>query len=131
MLRPDRLGKEIVAARVQRLEMFVGIAFAGQENDRSGNEGFALADDRGEFRAGAARHVEIHEDQVRVEPVDVVEHGERVGDHHGLHAGLAQDRFGENRLRAIVFDDHDAVRIGLVRFGQLRDAGHDVAGLRR
>ena len=131
MLRADRLGQEIVAARVQRFEMLVGIVLAGEEHDRRRDERLALADQRGQLHAVDVGHVQIHQDQLGPEAIELVERGQPFGDRERLHAGLAQDRFGEERLRAIVLDDHDAKRMRALGVDQLADARDHVGGRRR
>jgi hypothetical protein len=114
VFRPDRLGQEIVAARVECLEVLFLVLLARQEHDRCRHEGFALADDRSQLHAVAGGHVQIHQDQLGLELVELVERRERVRAHARGHAGLAQDRLGEDRLGAVVFDDQHAIRIGAV-----------------
>ena len=131
VLGPDRLGQEIVAAGIERLEVLFLVVFAGQEHDRRVDERFALADDRGQFHARTVGHIQVHQDQLGIELAELVERGERIGRSQRAHAGLAQDRLGEDRLRAVVLDDQHAERIGRVGVQQFGDAAHDLARLRR
>ena len=65
-----------------------------------------------------------------MEVFELIERGERIGDRIRAHAGLAQDRFGKDRLRTIVLYDEHAERIGIFRVEQFGYALHHVARLR-
>ena len=62
--------------------------------------------------------------------VELIQRSERIGYRAGAHAGLAQDRLGEDRLRAVVFDDQHANGSALSASSSSRDARHHVLGLR-
>ena len=102
--------------------------FARQEHDRRVGEALALADQRGQLHAVAVGHVQVHQDQLRPELLEGVERRQRVHHRDGVHAGLAQDRLREQRLRAVVLDDHHAVGLGGVGLDQLLDARAQFAG---
>jgi hypothetical protein len=118
VLGPDRLGQEVVTADAQCLVMLVLIALAGQEHDRRVQELVPFADQGGEFGAVALRHVEVHQHQIGPEALQRRHHVEGLGDHQRLHPGIAQDRLGEQCLRAVVFHHQDAELLVLRAAGQ-------------
>jgi hypothetical protein len=79
--RPDRLGEEVVAAGLDRVELHVVAALAGQEHDRRVQEDVLLADQRGQLDAARAGHVQVHQHQVGAELLHRRHYVERL-EHH-------------------------------------------------
>ncbi len=108
--RADRLGEEVVGAAVEHFELALRVRVAGQEHDRQQLLTGLLADQRGQADAVQLGHVQIHQDQIRVIVLDRLRHAG--GGHLDLrmHPGAVQHALREQGLRAVVFDDEDAVR---------------------
>ena len=75
------------------------------------------------------RHVQVHQDQVGVEAVQGFQNVQRVEHHVGLHAGVAQDAFGEQGLVAVVFDDKHAEGFAAAGADQLAQALEHLGGI--
>ncbi len=63
-----------------------------------------------------------------MELIELVQNQRRLADRNRLHAVLAQDRFGEQGLRAVILDDHDAIGIGILGDLQLAHARQHLVG---
>ena len=107
--RPDRLGQEVVGAAFEHFELAFRIRIAGEKHDRQQLERRLLADQCGQAHAILAGHVQVHQDQVRVEAGDRVDHPVRLHLHLGLHPGPVQHALGEQGLGAVVLHDQHAV----------------------
>ncbi len=128
VLRPDRLGEEVVAAGVERREMLFFVLFAREEDDRYADEAFPLADDRRELHTVHVGHVKVHQDQIGLELVEYREHPQGIGLGARLEPGVAQDRLREESLGAIVFDHQHTVGVGGLRSQMLAHVTHQRCG---
>ena len=94
-------------------------------------EGFLLADQRGQLDAVGAGHVEVHQHQVGAELLERRHHVHGVDHHQRIHAGVAQDALGEQRLAAVVLDDEDAETLLALRVDQCLQATDDLGDVGR
>ena len=122
--RAHRLEDEIVGAQFEHFQLALRVLVAGQEHHGGLLEARMFADLHREGGAAGARHVQVHQHQVRRELLHRGHHAFGRGDDLRQHARAAQDRFREQRLAAVILDDHDPVGIGLVVFGGRRFGGH-------
>jgi len=106
--RANGLLQEIVGAEFEHFELLVRVRVAGEEHDRRMQEGFVRADHRREVRARQARHVQVHQHEVGRGAHHHVDHVGRIGGDDRFDARAVEHAFGEQRLRAVVFDDQHA-----------------------
>ena len=115
----DRLGQEVIAAFTHGVELLVQIVFGRQVDDRHADITVVVADHLGQLGTGAARHVHVEDDQVRLELREFGHGLDRVDQRAGDDSGTVKQAFGVSGLSAGVIDDQHF--IGLV----LRHTGED------
>ncbi len=78
--RVERLGEEVITAQAHGVDLERDVGLARQIDDGRTEEFAVLADDARSLHAGAVRHVHVHQDQVRIELAQGVEHLARIVD---------------------------------------------------
>ena len=114
-LRFDGLGDEGIPAHAQGLYLAPLIAFRGEIEDRYQPEALALPNDGGKLGTVRPRHMQIHQDQVRLEVVQCLQHLQRIGQDAHRETGIFQGTFGQDPLDGAVLYHEDAG--GLRRLG--------------